>query len=232
LIRVLALLMGVSLGAVAAEEPPQVYHVEDTTRFGRPKRIVTPDYPADALARHITGYVDMRGHISPLMAFTDIEYSPGTPEAAIFVDALKQVIAHWEFHPVFQHDCFPTDDPVSLRVNFEIDGDKPRIFVTIGSSNTPKGPSMSIVNGPRPEYPRAAVRAGLQAYVYGRLEVAPDGSVTRVISQVYPRRAPLDNLVFEREVEGTFVKWRFNALPEGETRKRVACEQVFFRLVD
>jgi outer membrane biosynthesis protein TonB len=218
--------------AATAEESGPVYHVGDAAKFGRPTRIVVPEYPGDALAKHVTGYVDLQGQVSPLKSFTGIVFTPGTPEAALFVEPLREVIKHWEFEPVYRNGCFPADDPVKIRVNFEIEDGKPRIFVTMARSDPPKAQSMSIVRSENPVYPRSAMRAGLQAFAYARMEVAPDGSVGKVDTEVYPQRAALDNLLFENELKHAFSKWRFNALPDGETRVRVACQSVFFRLKD
>ncbi len=180
-----ALLLGASIIA-AAEEPPEVHYFGETAHYGRPNRVVEPGYPAEALAKGITGYVDMRGHVSPLRAFEDVEFTPGTPEATIFVQPLKDVIAHWEFYPVFDGDCFPSHKAVSVRVIFALENQKPHVSLVVATVDVPPDNSMKAVKRKKVSYPRAPLRDGVQAYVYSRSVVNPDGSVANVETEVHP----------------------------------------------
>jgi len=228
--RAVVLLSAATLAAVAAE-PPDVYHVEDPALFGRPKRIVEPVYPKDALAQRVTGYVDLRGHVSPLHEFADPEFTPGAPEAAAFVQPLKDVLKLWEFYPVPRNDCFPSDTMVKLRVVFDIQDDKPRFSVLVEPAASP-GRKIEVLYRRNPTYPRGPMRSGRQAYVYSRSIVAPDGTVSRVETEVYPPQDPIDSQAFAHAVEGSLGKWRYVSSPPAETRERIVCEDVIFLLRD
>ena len=222
----------VACSGVIAEEPAEVYHLEDSSRFGRPTRIVPPSYPPEALARHVTGFVDMLGHVTPLLSFERISYTPGTPEAAIFIEPLKEVVSHWQFRPVFGNGCFPTDDPVKLRVEFEIENEKPKIGVIVARADQPRAPPIEVLRRVDLRYPSAAQKAGVQASVYVRLDVDPEGLVSNVQAQAYPHDSTDAYRAFERESQHAFGGWRFGPLPVGDTHRRIVCYNVMFMFKD
>jgi len=80
------------------------------------------------------------------------------------------------------------------------------------------------VEGIKPEYPREAIRAGVQSgKVVCLLDVDEKGNVTEVkIKSAQPPR------VFDREVINTLMRWKF--IPDGE--KYVAEVEVNFTLKD
>jgi hypothetical protein len=217
-------------GAASAEETRDLYYVEDPATFGRPKRIVAPEYPKDALSRHVTGYVDVRGHVTPLLSFADAQYSPDTPEAAVFIEPIKEVLHYWEFYSVTGNDCFPSDKTVKVRVVFEIEDEKPKISVSMDKMQGATGQQIKVLNRRNPIYPRAAMRSGAQAYVYSRSEFKPDGTVSKVETAVYPPRPAYDALPFEEAVKSALIHWTYTPSPEGQTRMRTACHQVIFQL--
>jgi outer membrane biosynthesis protein TonB len=90
---------------------------------------------------------------------------------------------------------------------------------------------MKTVHRELPAYPREMLRSRLEASVYARSEVAPDGTVTDVKALAYfegKKRGEL--LPFEREAERALALWTFSPAPEGQTRVRISCMTVDFVL--
>jgi hypothetical protein len=202
------------------------FHVEDPSRWGKPTRVVLPEYPKEALAKRLTGYVDFEGVVSPLRDIEGVEFVADSPASEPFVAALKEVLPHWGFYPSLGKDCMPDPVRVKTRVWFELDGDKPRISVTRRRIHEEERVAKVAVPTRRrePEYPVQAQRDGLMAYVYSRLDVGEDGRVLAVASEAYPR-GPDSREAFVRSNERAFLRWEF---PPGP--KRTVCMEVFYRL--
>lgn len=208
---------------------PQTYQVDDLKRWGRPSRVVAPIYPAEALAKGQTGFVDVEGRISPLLDLKEIEYQPDSG-ADTFVEALRQVVPFWEFYAWFGTDCFPKDDRVAVRVWFEIEDGKPKISITVRGIPPGGLPRITVLHREKPEYPRSMLRENKQAFVYVQSEVNPDGSVEKVTVQAFPQRGN-GNAPFEREARRAMSRWRYSSLPNGQD-KRLACHQIFWKIVN
>ena len=218
--------------ALAASEDSEFLHDSPPERWGAPVRIVQPEYPQAAIERRITGVVDFEALISEEGRVSDIEYRPQTPEAEIFIAALKEVVPHWVFHPAKAKDCMPEARRFLTRVWFELEGETPRIKATrrvdprrVGGAEPVAWKAEKRVH---PSYPRSMQRDREQGLVYARVEVAPDGRVTSVHARVYPQVNKLQPLA--RETEKALALWEFTAVPEGYTRPRTACLDVVFRL--
>ncbi len=206
-----------------------VYTVGDPSRFERAVRIEAPDYPRDALARHVTGYVDLRGHVSPLQAYVDVEFTPGSADAAIFVESIRKEIGLWEFLPLTRDDCLPANETLKLRVLFDIQGDKPVVNIAMEKRHDGKR-KIEVVKQAQLQFPRGAMRNGVEAFIYTRSVVEPDGSVSRVEAQVYTPRTWDDPEPMEREVKSSLAKWRYAPQADADTRRRTVCNEISFRL--
>jgi TonB family protein len=223
---------GPSLGESPPEQPT-LYQVDEPGKLGRPKRIVAPKYPVEALEKKRTGFVDVEGRISPLLDLKEIAYRPDSPESAVFVESLKQVVPHWEFHPLYGRDCFPSDERIGVRVWFELDEGQPKISVTVLAAEglvSPDTPQIATLHRVDPQYPSEALRNGLQAFVWVQSDIKPDGSVEKVTARAYPPRSAFSNSPFEREATRSMSKWKYSPLPEGETTRRRGCHQLLFTI--
>jgi hypothetical protein len=220
-----------ALGSFAADgTPSEVFHVDDPSRWGRPKQIVVPDYPKPLLDRRHTGYVDFEGSVNALHAMEAIDYQPDSPASEPFVTALMEVMPHWAFYPNIDPNCQPAPTRVKNRVWFELEGDKPKISVTRVSPVAPVPRSTMKATFRRdPRYPYSMLARGLQAYVYAAMAVDPSGKVTQVTSTAFPR-SDADLSGFVDETRRALSLWEFTPADAGDGRPRTACVEIFFRI--
>ena len=228
----LAAALAVASLACSAEEffPYEVFHVEDVGRWGSPRQVVIPEYPPELLERKHTGHVDFEGSVSPLHDLENVTFQADSPASEPFVAALKEVLPQWAFYPHVDNQCQPVATRVRTRVWFELDGERPKISVSrLTPRSTARPSTMKSTFRRDPKYPSRMLREGLQAYVYAAMHVDPQGKVTGVTSQVFPRTEH-DLTPFLEETERTFKRWEFTPAAPGVTRSRTACMEVFFRL--
>jgi DNA-binding NarL/FixJ family response regulator len=118
----------------------------------------------------------------------------------------------------------PAPVRVKTRVWFDLDGDKPKISVTRRpSAKEDVSRRTTPTSRKDPEYPRSALREGLQAYVYSRMDVDEAGKVVAVASEAYPREFNREQ--FARSNEQAFLRWAF---PPGT--RRTVCMEVVYRV--
>jgi hypothetical protein len=219
---VLALL---ALPARAADEV-DVYGLEDG---GRPEQFVPPDYPKDALTRGTTGYVDVDAFVDGRLVLRDVRFHAGSQDAEVFVSGLRDVAKYWLFQPpVAKATCLPaTGEKITFRVIYEIEAGAPHISIEV-----PKPQARTVKSlhprCPVPHYPHEALREGVLANVFARVDIRPDGTVSQVQAQAYPEtEGAAGTARFTEEVERTLRDCRFDPA-EGEGR-RAACYGVLFR---
>lgn len=216
------------LAGAQAPEPSRTFlYVEDPEKWGRPSRVVVPEYPRSALERGHTGHVDIEGTIDPLRDLRNPVFKPDSDASSIFVAAVKEVLPSWEFHPARDRDCIPSPARVTTRVWFEIADGKPKISVALRSA-PPVPFRINAVHRELPVYPRSMQRDGRQAYVYVRMEVDAAGDVGNVEAKAFSD-SQRGHAAFERESARVMRRWKYEPLPEGETRVRVVCNEVLFR---
>ena len=217
--------------SVAGE--PDAYYGSDPRQWGQPHVIVAPDYPADALASHVTGTVHVSGVIAPMGNLEDIAYSVDPPTATALVDALKEVMPRWVFYPSVAKTCLPSSDRVLTQVWFEIRDGEPHISVSRGGVPAPPEAGASqfkALTRVEPRYPRQMIREGRQSHVYARMEVDAAGTVTRVTAKAYPPARGLGP--FETESEEALMLWKFPPAQQGMSRPRILCYDIVYRLRD
>ncbi|HXF80946.1 MAG TPA: energy transducer TonB [Usitatibacter sp.] len=192
---------------------------------GRPEQFVTPDYPREALARGVTGYVDVDASVDGLFALHDVHFAPGSPEAQVFVPGLREVAKFWMFHPGLRgDDCLPSlAQRISFRVIYEIESGAPHISLEL-SKAAGKTTKALDAQCPAPRYPGGALREGMLANVFARVDIRADGTVSQVRAEAYPEGA----YRFAEEVESSLRRCRF-APAENPGRPRAACYDVSFR---
>ena len=113
MIRALACALATCVALTVSAQAPREFVTGDPALWGRATRIVEPEFPARALAENRTGYIDVRGRVSPLGSLQDIEYSPDNPQSGIFIDPVRRAIRHWEFQPPVGRDCQPSEERVT-----------------------------------------------------------------------------------------------------------------------
>ena len=210
----------------AAEEP---FHARDPAQWGQVMKSVDPRYPPQALAAGRTGYVDIRGRVSPLGVLQDIEYSPDTPESNVFIDSIRRVISAWTFRPPLGRDCQPSEARVANRVSFEMPEGKPQVRATLLKNEAVRLEEFMPLVRDDPVYPANMRRAGAEAVVYTRLRVDPAGNVTSVEPRAYPAGGATRE--FEHEVIRALSQWKFPQPPAG-IPSLLVCFDVWFRLTD
>ena len=226
-------LLAASLAAsirLASAQEPEYFHDSKPERWGKPVRIVQPEYPTGARERRITGHVDFEGLVDAEGRLRDIEYRAGSPEAEALVAAVREVAPHWVFYPAIGKDCMPEPRRYTTRVWFELEGEEPRIKITrrVDDKVLPPDPSWTLVKRVHPTYPRDLLRRGEGGLVYARIDIAPDGSVREVDARQYPRDHTLE--AFARNAQSALKLWHYTPLPAGEARPRVACMEITYKL--
>lgn len=217
--------------ALASDMEPA--HLNDPALWGTLATVVRPDYPREAVARRQSGIVEIDGVVQGTGFLKDIRYRPDTPESSVFVVALKELVPDWRFHPPLGNDCLPTGEVVTTRVSFEMDGDKPRIFVThsrVAKKPAAAGPDYKPVSRTNPRYPRAALRDGHEARVYAKLEIDASGKVVNGHAKAYSDQARTEKELrpFTDATLYFLSQWEFPPVAEGTSR--AACYDVTYQI--
>lgn len=254
LARIAAMLLG-GLGAlcsVASETSGALRPYSlDAALWGTPSRIVRPVYPTAALQARQKGVVTVEGVIEGTGALSGLVYKPESPEAEVFVPALQAVAPYWLFYVPQGDDCMPKPEKVTAKVEFEIEGGEPKIFMSYGKR--PADPKHKVIEGYdyrairviNPVYPRRQLSAGVEARVYTRVHIAPSGKVSNVDAIAFstrdvPRTAQVketgSRLATEVEVLGDFevearralMQYEYRPSPEGWK----GCYTLLFKIKD
>ena len=225
-----SLWVATAMPAYPEDSPLELYY-GNVSKAGRPEGFVPPKYPEEALSRKVTGYVDVTGRVDGSHMFMEPEFHAGTPEAEIFVPELRDVARFWSFFPAYEKDgCHPSMERVGVRVFFELDAaGAPHISIEIAKAQ-PKPPLMKAKYCPKPRYPRQPLRSGYMANVFSRVSIKPDGTVSTVETDVYPKRGITD-LEFSETVVDALKNCQFEPVDNPE-RRRAACYEVQFKIDD
>ena len=217
-----------AMAASAARAADTDYYRYGPGSPGRPEKFFVPEYPAEALRKGVTGYVDVEGTVGGLRFLEEPVLHAGTPEAEVFVEPTRDVARFWQFYPSYRaNTCFPSRDRVELRVVFEIEGGKPKISIEVPRA-PPRGKSIKAANCPEPRYPRAALMADAMANVYSAVHLRPDGKVSSVDTETYPHRGIVDEM-FSDAVKSAFEGCEFPPAADPAT-PRTVCYDVIFRM--
>lgn len=222
-----------ALAALAASaQAPQPFVSADPALWGRATRIVEPEFPARALAEGRSGYIDVRGRVSPLGILQDIEYSPDSPQSGVFIDPVRRVIRDWEFQPPVGRDCQPSAERVTNRIWFEIADGKPKVSVSLVRAAAPGDPAiLAPLKREDPVYPSSMRRSHTEAVVFTRVRIDAAGEVVAVEPRAYPRRRGDNTREFEHEAIRALTQWRYPPAP-GSDSGRVVCYDLRFKLSD
>jgi len=128
---------------------------------------------------------------------------------------VREVVDHWVFYVPIDDQCLPDPKPVVNRVEFTAEDGKPHISVL--RSVEPRQLYREIKPRRRvdPHYPEAAVREGVQATVYARIEVDAEGSVSDASARAYSRSDSRVVGTMESEVRKALSQWRFSPPADG-----------------
>ena len=219
------------LGVARGAELAAPSHFDDARKWGRPVRVVPPEYPALERQRGIEGQVDVEGRITPTGTLRDVRLGAGAQDQEPFVRAVEKVLKWWEFAPAIGDDCLPKETPTHTRVWFEIVKGEPKVLVaSAGPPAEPPPRSMEVVSRARPEYPRELAQRGLQAVVYTRSEVDASGKPLAVHGTAYSSQGSTTLERFRSEAERALMRWTYTPAPDGASGPRIACATVEFRL--
>jgi hypothetical protein len=218
----------------AAQSGPEPFHTGDTSVWGKPYRILAPEYPPDLLREGRTGQVDFNGTINGTGAMENVVIAPGDPGTKAFAEAVLAVLPHWRFHPFMGSDCMPEAKVAANRVWFEIVDGKPTVSASRAVTPPAKRDPALVerykrLGGKEPNFPGSMIRQGVQARTYARLELDPAGRVTKVAAKAYSdtpdaRLAPFENAVRHALGEWTYVE------QDASAPARTLCFEVVFSL--
>ncbi len=82
-------------------------------------RTVEPNYPREAKANNVTGWVDLEFTVTPQGSVTDIRVT-GSQPASVFDIAAVEALTRWRFEPV-QRDGSAVEQRARLRMRFQIE---------------------------------------------------------------------------------------------------------------
>ncbi len=175
-------LISISLcpNAFAAGEP---LTNSDPESWLQPKVVVAPEYPADAIEKKLTGYVDVDLIVTDEGFAGEIRSVTSTPKSEAFEEAVRKVVSLWTFRAPMSN-CRPYETVGNVRVWFDMKGDAGAVSV---SNRTPMPASATAVAGPKSKlvstnlsavrqmvrYPVRARRAGANGQVVIKLTVDP-----------------------------------------------------------
>ena len=223
----------ISLWCAAAEPTKPPTSFENQERWGAPWLLTEPEYPKAARERGIAGYVDVEARIAGTGELKEVEVKPGSPAAEIFVPTVREAAGFWRLYAPLGDDCLPSSERVVTRVWFELDGAKPRIFISRGKREMKDVRSdLKPTSSNSPRYPRKMIDSGRNAYVFGRAEIDPAGNVVSTSATAFPRELAANLFEFERETRRALEDWKFPAAAEGAAGARFYCVDVVFRMWD
>lgn len=213
---------------------PDPVHLDDTRKWGTVLTIAEPEFPREALAKKLTGYVDVEGTVSGFGTLVEPRYLPEREAAGIFVAPLAEVMRLWQFHVPLGPDCLPSNALVSTRVWFEIQDDVPKISVSRRSNfREDSSPEALAYRGAikrvQPVFPSRAIRPGSRgANIFAAFKVDATGQVGDVKAVAFPRNSVARE--FEQETERALARWAFPA--DASAVGRLHCMSVNFRLTN
>jgi len=225
----------------------KIYRAEERGDTPRAILIVPPDYPAELRGKTPNGYIDLSFGLATNGTVRDPRLLGGDLPGP-FLEAVLDVIKFWRFEYAW---CKPPEEgqrQYQLRVFFEMDSDKPRIFIEQPPNPAKEiaasalsvirpaesvGPgtlnAVSVMKRVMPIYPASAARQGItRGSVVARLHIREAGDVDRLdIVSSEPRG------VFEAATKIALCQWRFavNRL-DHDTRPILGEIEVQYKLVD
>ena len=155
----------------------------DPESWLRPKVVVAPEYPPEAIEKKLYGYVDVDLIVTDEGFAGEIRSVTSTPKNEAFEEAVRKVISLWTFHAPMSN-CRPYETVGNVRVWFEMKGDAGTVSV---SNRTPLPATAAAVAGPKSKlvstnlaavrqmvrYPVRARRAGANGQVVIKFTVDP-----------------------------------------------------------
>jgi TonB-like protein len=94
-------------------------------------------------------------------------------------------------------------------------------------------PGLRTTHREPPLYPRFMLRMGRTGVTFSRLDIAPDGHVTRVETRPYgDGMAEVELQGLGEAVRNALLQWRFNPEADSSGASRVSCQTTRFNLAE
>ncbi|HEX4944378.1 MAG TPA: energy transducer TonB [Usitatibacteraceae bacterium] len=202
------LLAGVSVLSASAAEPAPGKPVYGE---GRMLVLVSPQFPAAALAKGETGKVDVFGTIRTDGSLENVRIETSPPNES-FESAVMNVVPLWRLQPrIVTPDCGAASTKGQVTIWFELDGGKPKVSYGTRPPPGTAPPAIHIDRRPirtvTPNYPAKLAqdpKAPKSMVQVAYVAVAEDGAVTGVTlaPMLYYRD-------FEPNIVAAMRQWKF-----------------------
>jgi TonB family protein len=175
----------------AHNKTEQMLFADDPALWARPKKVVPPDYPAEALANRVTGYVDADVSLSAEGKVASISSLKSNPPNQAFEASVMNALPKWRFQPTLSDECKPKESSGNVRIWFEIKEGKASISVSnnytadassvLGKRRSAFTNMSSVMRRAAKTFPIAARKGGIEAEIYNVLQIdAKTGNVRNV----------------------------------------------------
>lgn len=236
-------------GTLAASGVDTQYDT-DPKSWGRVTRLVTPTYPADALAAGVEGVVDVEVQVSQLGSVKSVRSVTSTPKNGALEAAAQQVLDYWEFATPVSRQCVPMETTAHARLHFQIENGMPKVYLTHRAANpssvdmassAPNATKAKLVSTNRAEvlgsvrYPMDARRDNAEADVAGMIVVnRKTGEVLDARATVIPVKGHVSAALhrqFESAALPVMKNMTFEPIPDArDDAKTNVCVPFKFRL--
>jgi len=218
-------------GSGAAAEPADL--VENDDKWGLVEKTVEPQLTPAQRQQVRGGYVDVRARLTPTGALIGASVEADRPETNVVLEPLREVLPRWRFRTPADGNCLPEREPVRFRIVFE--GGRYHTVMRVMHEKPPPGgsPGLRTTHREPPLYPRFMLRMRRTGVAFSRLEIAPDGHVTRVETRPYgDGMAEVELQGLGEAVRNALLQWRFNPEADSSGASRVSCQTTHFNLVE
>lgn len=174
----LAIALSLNSSGAFCQEPTEV---TEEQAWARPLLVVPPTFPKDAPSEMLPVEIRVEGTVTADGTFTSPVFVPSEGKQE-FVQAVADVLQFWRFRPVFDRDCKIKESRVRLNVYFELKEGNPSISISSPvakkvdrTRNAAAVPQF--VRRPKPEFPPAALQAGIEGFAEICMVVDGDGEI-------------------------------------------------------
>ncbi len=180
----IAFATAIALPALAQESSEPIAYTAEQYRARAAQTLIflPPDYPEAALAKKATAVVDVFGRVRAdgMLEAARVEVKPANPD---FEAAVRTAMPYWLFRPNYDAaTCEPSPVEVQVRVWFELRDGQPTISLSV-PKKVPhvEAKVLKRVGQWSIDYPREAIRRGVQGQVQTYVRVNAAGETEAVV---------------------------------------------------